>query len=179
MIVGLDLAGSPERPTGVAFLERRLQTCTLFQDEEIIVACQDTKLVAIDAPLSLPKKGALRKCDRDLIRMGYRVLPPLLGGMRALTLRGIRLARLIRKSGTEVIEIHPRTSALILFGEEDRKKWLRHLEKLGGRPRNKHEIDAAVAALTGKLFLEKKTRNVGRIVIPLSDRPSSPRRGPR
>lgn len=171
LIVGVDLAGSERRPTGIAFLGRTLSTKTVHAEEEILEACKGAGLVAIDAPLSLPRKGGLREGDRGLIRMGYRVFPPLFSRMRMLTRRGMRLAAKLRREGIRVIEIHPRTSGLILFGAGDRKLWLRKLVKLGvKRTASEHELDAALAALTGKLYLEGKTRRVGSIVIPLKAR---------
>ena len=166
MIVGLDLAGSEKRPTGVAFLGKTMQTCLLFTDEEIISVCGGAELVAIDAPLSLPKRGSLRKGDRKLIEMGFRVFPPLFSGMKQLTERGIRLVAKLRRR-TKVIEIHPRTSGLILFGTDDRREWLRRIREIYPlRNPTQHEIDAVLAALTGKFYLEGKTRKVGNIVIP-------------
>jgi len=166
LIVGLDLAGSEKRPTGVAFLDQKLQTCILFTDEEILSACGGVKLVAIDAPLSLPRKGGLREGDKKLIRMGFRVFPPLFSGMKSLTRRGMRLAAKLRGE-TKVIEIHPRTSGLILFRTDERSEWLRRIRKIYPlRSPSEHEIDAVLAALTGKLHLEGKTRKVGNIIIP-------------
>ena len=62
--VGLDLAGSPKRPTGICMLERnRADVAVLYTDEEILRAIGDrARAVAIDAPLSLPKG---RCCLRD------------------------------------------------------------------------------------------------------------------
>lgn len=166
MIVGVDLAGSEKRPTGIAFLDQTVQTCLLFTDEEILSVCEGAELVAIDAPLSLPKKGGLRKGDRRLIEMGFRVFPPLFSGMRLLTRRGMRLAAKLRRK-TEVIEIHPRTSGLILFETDKKTELLKKLRKIWPlRNPSEHEIDAVLAALTGKLYLEGKTRKVGNIVIP-------------
>ncbi|HEV09209.1 MAG TPA: DUF429 domain-containing protein, partial [Sulfurihydrogenibium azorense] len=55
-ILGLDLAGSPKRKTGYAYLENgKLQVGVLFQDEDILNLAKNFKLVMIDAPLSLPE----------------------------------------------------------------------------------------------------------------------------
>ncbi len=167
MIVGIDLAGDEKRPTGIALLGPTLRARLLFTDEEILRACEGAELVAIDAPLSLPRKGKLRKGDRELIQIGFRVFPPLFSGMRLLTRRGMRLAARLRKK-TKVIEVHPRTSGLILFGTGERERWVEELREAGYPLENpcEHEIDAALAAFTGKLWLEGKTRKVGNIVIP-------------
>ncbi|MFN4133391.1 MAG: DUF429 domain-containing protein [Candidatus Hadarchaeales archaeon] len=174
-IVGIDLAGKEENPTGIAFFDgREMVTTTIHLDGEIIEACAGAALVAIDAPLSFPRKGALRKCDAALIKRGLRVLPPSFSGMFHLTRRGVALAKKLRRRGLKVIEIHPRTSAIILFGTDERKKWLKMMKKKGFRfcgVASDHEIDASIAALTGWLHLQKKTEKVGdrgeTIVIPL------------
>lgn len=55
-VLGLDLAGSPKRKTGYAFLkDKRLVVGTLYTDEEILEISKGFKLVMIDAPLSLPE----------------------------------------------------------------------------------------------------------------------------
>jgi hypothetical protein len=56
--VGIDLAGKPENPTGICFLNSgKLHLCTVFDDNEILRFIFKTKpsLIVIDAPLSLPK----------------------------------------------------------------------------------------------------------------------------
>ncbi|MEM3401956.1 MAG: hypothetical protein QXH08_01860, partial [Candidatus Hadarchaeales archaeon] len=120
------------------------------------------------------RKGALRKCDLLLIGRGFRVFPPCFGGMSTLTKRGAALAKKLRQRGLNVIEIHPRTSAVILFGTDERKEWVKIMKKRGirfCRAASNHEIDAAIAALTGWLHLQKKTEEVGgrdgKIIIPL------------
>ncbi|KXA94618.1 hypothetical protein AKJ65_03940 [candidate division MSBL1 archaeon SCGC-AAA259E19] len=174
--LGIDLAGKSENPSGVAVQEgRHIKTEISKTDEEIIDVCrsQNPKVIAIDAPLSLPKKGNLREADSELIGKGHRVLPPTLGGMRLLTERGIRLADALSKLEFEVIEVHPRTSGEILFGSESRDDWISKLRKGGwnlSSEFSEHEIDSIVAALTGFLYLEERTEEVGEkegeIIIP-------------
>src|SRR5690606_24326692 len=56
-ILGLDLAGSPRRPTGFCVLRgRRVQVGHVFSEEDILalIAAAAPQLVAIDAPLALP-----------------------------------------------------------------------------------------------------------------------------
>lgn len=175
--VGIDLAGKGSNPSGFAVLKNReIEARLVYPDEEILRLCTHERpdVVAIDAPLSLPRKGNLRVADAQLIRHGHRVLPPTLGGMRALTERGIQLAKKLRARSIGVIEIHPRTSGRILFGTPSREEWLLKLERGGWEVRggrSDHEVDAAVAALTGLLYLHKRTEEVGEleegeIVIP-------------
>lgn len=176
-VVGIDLAGRGENPSGFAVIsDRGLRTGLIYSEKEIEDLCvrERPDVVAVDAPLSLPKRGGLRKADASLIKRGFRLLPPALGGMKALTERGMCLANELRGKGMRVIEIHPRTSGIILFGKSTRKAWGRELEKCGlklVRGVSEHEIDAAIAALTGMLRLQGKTEEVGEaregvIVIP-------------
>jgi len=174
---GVDLAAKPTRPTGLAILSRDLlATFTLRADREILDLLQAERpdVVAIDAPLSMPEGEYLREADREMIRMGLRVLPPGLGPMRALTERGIRLARELRSRGFSVIEVHPRSSAKILGVPCTKQGILEALRSFLGSVeveglRNRHEVDAGFAALTGLLHLAGKTEIVGGpggIVIP-------------
>lgn len=176
-VVGIDLAGTSNNPTGFAYLQRReFKTELIYRDDEIIELCRHLSpaVVAIDAPLSLPEKGNLRSADVSLIRRGLRVFPPTFGGMRSLTSRGICLASSLRAMGFKVIEVHPRTSGVILFGKADKAVWSKELRKRGWKLEkvSEHEIDAAIAALTGWLWLKGKFEEVGEpkegtIVIPL------------
>ena len=176
-VIGIDLAGRETNPSGFAVIsDKGVRTRLIHSDEEIENLCARERpdVVAIDAPLSLPERGGLRKADASLIERGFRVLPPALGGMKSLTERGIRLASRLRAKGVRVIEIHPRTSGIILFCNPLRRAWVRELEKRGLRLTedvSEHEIDAAIAALTGVLHLQGKTEEVGEpregaIVIP-------------
>ena len=175
---GIDLAGKERNPSGIAiFIGRKFNTELIYTDEEIIELCmrERPRVVAIDAPLSLPARGSLRLADRSLIERGLRVFPPTFAGMRSLTQRGIRLAKELHKRGFEVIEIHPRTSGVVLFGMPDRRAWIKGLRERGLKIKmqlSAHEIDAALAALTGALYLRKKTEAVGgkaegTIIIPI------------
>lgn len=167
MIIGLDLAGVPKNPSGFARLSNsKFQTSLIYSDDEILGQCtrSGVKLVAIDAPLSLPQQGNLRRADTLLIQRGFRVFPPTFAGMRSLTERGIRLADMLRAKNLRVIEIHPRTSGMLLFKTPDRRQWMVKLKRKGMKLKenaSEHEIDAALAALNGALHLKGKTEEVG------------------
>lgn len=118
--MGIDLAGSPKRDTGVCVLEgpRRLRAFILHSDGEIreLVRSARPDLVVVDAPLSLPRGRRtiedrsgphLRECDRELLRLKLPFFPLTLGPMRMLTVRGMRLARSIARDGTSVVEGYP------------------------------------------------------------------------
>jgi len=76
----------------------------------------------------------------------------------------MRLAGMLRAKGLRVIEIHPRTSGVLLFKTSDRRRWVNKLSEKGIKLKedaSEHEIDAALAALTGALHLGGKTEEVG------------------
>ena len=120
--VGIDLAGSDKRSTGACIMNQRLRArCSvLHRDDEIIglVRRSSATVVAVDAPLALPKgrhclgehcrgREHFRVCDVALRRMGIRFFPMTIGPMRSLTLRGMQLAKRLRRLGFEVIETYP------------------------------------------------------------------------
>jgi uncharacterized protein len=127
--VGIDLAGSPKRPTGfcVADSNKRVKCQVLFTDNELLEAVKETapKIVAIDAPLALPKgrhcleehcrgRAHFRACDRVLSRMRIRYFPITIGPMRMLTSRGMLLTKRFRRLGVESIETFPGAAQDIL-----------------------------------------------------------------
>ncbi|MEM2926642.1 MAG: DUF429 domain-containing protein [Candidatus Bathyarchaeia archaeon] len=172
-VVGIDLAGVEGRETGFCILRGFEATIAILRsDEEILGEAlrADPSIVAIDAPLCLPKGRPslqipggphLRKCDRDLQAMGIRFFPISLGPMRRLTERGMRLKEFMESRGLRVIEVYP-GGAQDILGIPRAKvnlKGLRDgLEKLGIKnlPEglNPHELDAVTSAFVGKLYLE-------------------------
>jgi len=57
-VIGIDLSGKPENPTGICFLYwHNLHFNTLFKNEDILsyIFLKKPSLIVIDAPLSLPK----------------------------------------------------------------------------------------------------------------------------
>ena len=180
IVLGLDLAGSPRRPTGACRLEGdRAETRILLSDQEILgyVSAVRPALVAIDAPLRLPpgrssihdRNGAhYRPCDLELRRRRIPFFPITLGPMRGLTERGMALAADIEPLCAGVIEIYP-GAAQDVWGipraARDIEGLLRGLRRLGLRGLRKtatdHELDAASGALVGRLFLEGKAEVYG------------------
>jgi len=162
--VGIDLAGRERNPTGMCSIYRNeregVLLSTLYRDGDIIryanVASPD--IVAIDAPLI---EGEIRIREGDRILKKYGALPPTMPSMRELSIRGQKIAGLIN---AEVIEVFPTASAKILgFYSKDYREMASHL---GIKARNRHEIDAYIAALTGILYLEGKTEMAGEVVVP-------------
>jgi len=179
-VVGIDLAGSEANPSGWAVLDGlEVRTAILRADDELIEATLGARpaLVAIDAPLSLPEEGYMRKVDRELHRLGFPVLPPMFPAMKKLTLRGIRLAQELQALGLEVIEVHPASTRKALgLPVKGRKAVQEALLALGlkgdleARSLSIHELDAVTAALTAALHLLGLTVLVGdeegRICLP-------------
>ena len=187
-VLGIDLAGSPRRPTGVCLLRGwSARTHVAFSDEDILNAVRQARpdLVPIDAPLSLPKGRKtihdragehFRDCDRELLRRGIRFFPITLGPMRMLTERGLTLKAKIRAMGYRAIECYP-GAAQDVWGiprqHQDRKELLAGLKKLGMRgltnAATSDELDAATAALVGRWVLLGRGEMLGGadgIVIP-------------
>ena len=198
LTMGVDLAGSPKRPTGICLLRAlKAQTAIAYGDEEILELVAETGpgIIAIDAPLTLPpgrksiddiNGSHFRPCDMELRRRGIRFFPITLGPMRLLTVRGMKLKSEFEKMGYRVIEIYP-GGALDVWGiprqHQDRAALRRGLLRLGvtglGSRLSGDELDAATAALVGRLFLQGKAEVLGNwtegaIVMP---RPSAARGG--
>ena len=192
-VIGIDLAGSQRRITGLCSLGSDL-SCELARaklDDEILAFIQERrpKLIAIDAPLSFPAGGEnLRRCDRELVKMGVRPLPPGLGPMRMLTERGIRLRRVLEGLGYKVIEVFP-TGAQKVLGlpsKRDLKALRLGLISLGikGIPEDVdvHLLDAVTCALVGASYLKGEFVKVGdeREGVIIMPKPSLPEgRSPR
>jgi predicted nuclease with RNAse H fold len=171
-VIGIDLAASSRNPSGWALLKgNTVKTSLVYTDSEILenIVRNHPALIAIDAPLSLPEKGAFfRKADREMIRKGYKVFPPNLPAMKKLALRAIRLNRLIEKKRYKTIEVHPTSTRKALqMPLKDWKAIQEVLKTLGlkgeleTRSLATHEIDAVTAALTAVLHLKSQTERVG------------------
>jgi len=180
MIVGIDLAGSDKRPTGFCILDgMNADCCILYTDEEIVEKVESIKpeVVAIDAPLALPKGRKsfeercdihLRKCDRQLLDMGIKVFPITLGPMRMLTKRGMLLRKRLEKKGYKVIEVYPGAAQdvwKIPRKQEGLEKLRKGLVRLGvkgiERQLTGDELDAVTSALVGKAYLDGNYLAIG------------------
>lgn len=183
-VVGIDLAGSEQRPTGICFLEgRQAEVFLLYKDEEILLAIgNDVQAVAIDAPLSLPRgrcclrdsctcagKAHFRVCDLQLKKMKIKFFPITLGPMRKLTFRGMILKDKLEAKGLQVFETYP-GAAQDIWGiprQKDLrglKQGLRRFELKGnwlGPKVTKDELDALTCALVARDYLKEKTVSLG------------------
>jgi predicted nuclease with RNAse H fold len=169
-LIGIDLAGKPKNPTGIAlWKQKRVKVQFVYTDDEILAYVKNFKpsVVAIDAPLKLPKSGILRKADGEMIKMGYGVFPPTLPAMKTLTLRAIKLNELI-KEAFKTIEVHPTSTRKALgMPLKDWGKIQTILKSIGlkgdiqVRALTPHEIDAVTAALTAHLHIKGQTEEFG------------------
>ena len=191
LVVGVDLAGSPQRNTGICLLKGMTVTlcATVHSDDEILAFIEKAvpDLIAIDAPLNLPpgrksleeRTGEhFRPCDRELLKRGIRFFPITLGPMQSLTLRGIRLKELLIQRDYEVMEIYPGAAQdiwKIVRKQGGLSKLQKGLEKLGlkGLVKNMNgdELDAVTGALVGRLYLKGRAEVLGNfsegaVVIP-------------
>ena len=190
-VIGIDLAGSEKRDTGICILSYEMvaETYIVHTDKEILEIIQKyrPKVVSIDAPLSIPKDrknihdrrgGHFRECDLLLRKYGIKFFPITLGPMRKLTERGINLKnRIERKIGIEVIEVYP-GGAQDVLGIPRKTRCLKclyeGLKALGIRGLNPNmtgdELDAVTAAYVALLYIKGKARLLkgvdGCIVMP-------------
>ena len=184
--VGIDLTGSEERASGFCLLKGRQAYLDLVKrDDNIIAQVREVEpsVISIDSPLSLPrgrccpsdscncrKYGITRECERILRRRGINVYPCLIPSMQNLTMRGIKLARLLREYGYEVIESYPGAAQDVL-GLPRKRVDLKALEidlmNMGIQPTSKRktithdEIDALTSALVGYFYLTGRYEALG------------------
>jgi len=172
--IGIDLAGKPCNPTGICILKidnMEISLKTLYSDEEILreisIYPPDKTILAIDAPLMRDdSKPKLRLADKLLKK--YGAMPPTMKSMKYLSIRASNLSRKLKLKGYKVIEVFPTATAKILGIYN--KEYNKTADVLDIEPKNKHELDAYLCALTGKLFLQGETievgDNEGKIILP-------------
>jgi len=180
VIVGVDLAGSTRRRTGVCVLRgMRARAQIALGDDEILRVIDQAKpdIVPIDAPLSLPagrktihdRSGEhLRQCDRQLQRRKIKFFPITLGPMRMLTERGMALKAKIEAMGYRVVECYPGAAQdvwEIPRQHRDREGLMLGLEGLGIKGLTPEltgdELDAVTAALVGRWLLTGRAEMLG------------------
>lgn len=155
---GLDLAAREHRPTGIAIVEAwgpgfiHLANVTIaYRDLDIVEILKKTRTdtIAIDSPLSLPTNNRkYREVDLEMIKRGFRVLPPSWRYMRELTLRAMKLASTLKTIGIEVIETHP----LSALKSSNCSTPERLFQTVFSKPIDilgisKHEVDAIIASI--------------------------------
>jgi uncharacterized protein YprB with RNaseH-like and TPR domain/predicted nuclease with RNAse H fold/dephospho-CoA kinase len=186
-IIGIDLTGSKERPSGWCLLDgKKATTDRLSSDDDIIQATLSARpsLVSIDSPLSLPSGrkfvsdddpgrkdfGITRLCERILKKRGINVYPCLIQSMQGLTARGIRLANRFRELGVPVIESYPGAAQDIMniprkgASIDYLKMGLGEFGIMGSylnMPVSHDELDAITSSVVGLFFLARKFEALG------------------
>jgi len=187
--VGVDLAGSEKRNTGVAFVDNNsILTFIIKSNDELFEFKSKFKFFYIDAPLSLPKgrdslevrnERHFRECDLLLKQRGIKFFPATLGPMRMLTQRAISIKEELEKSGKEVYEVFP-GAFYDVFGvkRKDRASihnlFLKLCELFGlclkAENLSQDELDAIACLFTGLFhrmgLAEPLTGDDGTIIIP-------------
>lgn len=193
--VGIDLTSSPKKPSAYGALGKGLEIYYpgfLSTDSEIIAAIDRDRplLVAIDAPLSLPKglccleegcpcqassRGKGRLCERELAKLG---IPCFFTNKKSIikkmVYRAIALTRELIDRGHDVIEAYPYASKMRLFGKPIPKKTtptgLRFLKDrlsvlipcIDRDSLKNHDLcDAVIAAYTAYLQHQEETKLIG------------------
>jgi predicted nuclease with RNAse H fold len=188
--VGIDLAGLPQRETGVAVLrDGHIERLVSAGDDDAIMALAALAgpggTVAINAPLTLPRGRCCldddcpcrhdpgtrsRAIERELLRMRVPVLATAL--IKVLARRGIRLAAALRAVGCEPLEVYPYATLRLLGLPAQGKRTqlgrrrIHHalqtlVPGLDHPDASEHQLDAVVCALTAQLWRAGRTRTVG------------------
>lgn len=184
-IIGIDLTGSENRPSGFAVLNwPEVSTVRVKSDEIILqqVKYCNPDLISIDSPLSLPEdpNKIYRECELTLKRRGIGVYWCLLPSMEKLTRRGIALADRLRAAGYEVIESYPGAAQDILGIPRKKEKGKIQTDRLveglwkygiqGDFSVSHDELDAITAAIVGKLYLDGEYEQLGCMILPKAEK---------
>jgi uncharacterized protein YprB with RNaseH-like and TPR domain/predicted nuclease with RNAse H fold/dephospho-CoA kinase len=186
-IIGIDLSGSENRPSGWCLLDGNFATTVrLSTNTELIDTTIQARptLISIDSPLSIPEgrtsvrdddpersRGIMRYCERLLKKRGVNVYPCLIPSMQRLTERGMMLADTFRKMGIAVIESYP-GAAQDIMGIPRKRASLellaKGLENFGvsgdfTRIQVSHdELDAITSAIVGLYFWGGRFEAIGK-----------------
>ena len=165
-IVGIDLAAKEKNPTGLALVEdKRVECITVYTDSQIFsqIFSFNPSVIAIDAPLTLDEN---RYADRYLRKYGAMSLK--IPSIKLLAERGLRIKNEIENCGFKVIEVFPTATAKILgFYRKNKIEMLNYFkdfEMTGCR--NKHEVDAIIAAYTALLYTQGECVEMEGVVFP-------------
>ncbi len=159
---GIDLAAREKNPTGICIINDDLFLDTVYKDDEILefIHSMTPNIVAIDAPIMANPR--MRDADRELKK--YGAMPPSMPSMAELSRRAWNLSK---KIGVQVIEVFSTATAKIIgvYSRDYREMAL----KLQINAKNRHEVDAYLAAYTAKLWWNGRAVEVGskeKIIIP-------------
>ncbi len=162
---GIDLAAKEKNPTGLAFINSNdIITFTLFYDADIIekVKYFNPDIVAIDAPMSTEDRQV------DIYLRKYGALTLKIPSMQELAKRGMKLKISLEELGYQVIEVFPTATAKILgFYRKNKIEMLSSFEDFNiNNVRNKHEVDAIIAAYTALLYEKGRCTKMNGVVFP-------------
>jgi hypothetical protein len=157
--IGIDLAANPQRCSGFVAIESKgltvAEALCLGDDREIVekIHFYQKPVVAIDAPFGFGD-GFIRKVDRRMLSLGYRVFPPGFSHMRDLTLRATDLVKKLKELNIIVIETHPKSvlkssscRSVELLAE---KLAIKNIEQVSKGV--KHIVDALLAAIASLCY---------------------------
>ncbi|MEA2032233.1 MAG: DUF429 domain-containing protein [Euryarchaeota archaeon] len=170
-VMGIDLAGLEKNITGICVLVPNHEPIlySVRRNEEIIQKIEEEEpaVVAIDAPLSFYGKP-FRDCDLEM-RKYCSILPLTFKGMKQLTERGIKLAKIAKEKNIGVIEVYPHATKIALHEKEGGEELLKELVERAP-VKNEHEHDAILCAITAKFYYEGRYRAFGKedkIIVPV------------
>ena len=197
--LGIDLTSSEQvKPSACLGLDRELRRIFsdfLYRDWDIleVVSRYGFGLVAIDAPLGLPKglcclekncscqpEAGIRgkSCERELARLGIPCFFTTKKSIiKAMVYRGIRLKAELEARGYKVIEVYPYASKVRLLGKgfpaKSKPAGLTFLKQCISRllpdiapyvDRFNHDMcDAAIAAYTAFLYVQGRAELCGEL----------------
>lgn len=193
-VIGIDLTDGKNKKTGIALLSgMNVETISLQTDEDILNYIVEKKpgIVSIDSPLGLPgggkdidtEAGIVRMAERHLSSVGIPSYPALIDSMKGLTLRGIRLRKMIEELNDApiVIESYPGAAQDLLCIPRKQKglNLLREGQKelglLGpGLETSSHdEMDAITSAIVGRFFEAGQYEGMGveseaQLIVPMT-----------
>ena len=194
--LGIDLTSSARRLSAYAVLHddgALAEVGLAREDAELLALAEDRRprVVAIDAPLSLPRglccleeacpcrpvaPNGLKAAERELFRQGISLYATTKRSIiKRMIYRAMGLRRTLEERGIPVIEVYPYASKVRLWGKGIPKKttpagrqWLR--ERLQGLVPGLREhperlghdqLDAVVAAYTAYLYGRGRAEGVG------------------
>ncbi len=160
IIVGVDLGHPRKKSTGVCIYSEDtdkyvILTVTPVELLSLLVSMRErVDVVAIDAPLSLPRSGIERDLEKHCRRLGLRLIPPLLGPMRRLTICGICIKDVLEKLNMIVLETHPSSCLkLAKVSREDILHIVRDKILSDGRL-DRHGVDALICCLVALAYVK-------------------------
>ena len=196
-VMGVDLRTSPNLASTVVILNYQAEVVDIqfaHTDDDLIGLARtaEPSIIALGTPLGLPEGNCClesacdcravsrdhkgRQSELELSRIGISCFPTSKGSIvRKLIYRGIEVSARLRGAGSEVIEVYPHATKVVLFGDNvpAKKKAgsLRYMrERLPGlvkglEPRigklDWQACDAVVNAYTALLHHRKETEWMG------------------